>query len=688
MGVESYSKIGSLEELEQDKGGDYLRWGAEIQAAEKELEKWQRKARKIIKQFRAEVSENMGIDINFERRYNIFAANTQILQSALLNQLPQPSVDREFNDEMDDVARVASRILERALTYRVRKNTKMYDLLNQVVQDNLVPGVGCSWHTYKAHIETRTEEPDEFALALDPNAKALEYEEIVGEEIIDDYVYWEDLLWSPARTWEEVRWVARKVYMTRDQLVERFGPEKGKQIGLDFTPKRGDYQVEVKNQVFQQAIIYEIWNKESKHVYWFSKSYEDGILDEKDDFLKLNGFFPCPKPLFATLSNGQLVPIPDYEYARDQYKELNEINTRISLLVRACRMAGVYDKSAGAVVQVLNNAAENVLVPVDQWAAFAEKGGMKGSIDWLPLDQIVATIEQLLKAREDVKNQIYEVTGMSDIIRGATKASETLGAQKIKAQYASMRIQTRQKNTAIYASQVFDIQAQLMRKHMSPEEIAKMAQVQFMGEDPQLVQAAMQLLKNPDDVELRVQVESTTLSDIDFQAERDSRMEYMTAITLFMKENGQALVNDPLIGPFLAQLLQFSLVGFRVGKKFEGKLDHTLQQIQKKLLAPQQPQPDPEQQKAQAEIQAMQQEAQLNAQGKQQELQFKAAEGKMKLQAVQSQVAAQQQKTQMDMRAAAMKHQQNMVQQAEAAQMRRQQQLMNAQIAGPGKPPQ
>jgi hypothetical protein len=268
---------------------------------------------------------------------------------------------------------------------------------------------------------------------------------------------------------------------------------------------------------------------------------------------------------------------------------------------------------------------------VDQWAAFAEKGGLKGVIDWVPLDMVVGCIDQLLKNREDVKNQIYEVTGMSDIIRGATKASETLGAQKIKTAYASMRIQQRQKNVVQYCSSVFDIQAQLMRKHFDPQEIAKLAQVAFMNEEQQIVEQAMQLIKQPDFI-LRCKVESDSLSDIDFQAEKQDRMEYMGTITNFLKEILPTMNSDPVMGPFLMQLLQFSLAGFKVGKKFEGELDRTFAALQKKLAQPQQPQPSPEEQKVQGQLKLMEQKGQQDAKLSQQKLQFGQAEGQQKLQ--------------------------------------------------------
>jgi len=142
----------------------------------------------------------------------------------------------------------------------------------------------------------------------------------------------------------------------------------------------------------------------------------------------------------------------------------------------------------------------------------------------------------------------------------------------------------------------------------------------------------MQLIKNPDFV-LRARVESDTLSDIDFQAEKQDRMEYMMTITNYLKETAGLIQNDPLLGPFLMQLLQFSLAGFKIGKKFEGELDKTFNQILAKLQQPPPPpQPTPEQQKVQGQLQLMQAKGQQDAQAGQQKLQIAQQEGQQKLQ--------------------------------------------------------
>ena len=263
---------------------------------------------------------------------------------------------------------------------------------------------------------------------------------------------------------------------------------------------------------------------------------------------------------------------------------------------------------------------------------------------------------------------------------------------KIKAQYASMRIQDRQKNVVEYASTVFDIQAQLMRKHMSIEEIAKLAQVQFMGEDEQLVEQAMQLVKAPDFI-LRARVESDTLSDIDFQAEKQDRLEYMTAITTYLEKMMPAM-QDPNMGPFLVQLLQFSLAGFKIGKNFEGELDQTFARMQQQMKQPKPPSPEEakmqmemqmeqqsaqmEQQKMQVEMGFKQQEAQLDQQAKMMELEFKKKELELEMQKLQMEMQMEEQKMGMEMQGqqAQMQLDQQVAQQTAATSMQMNQQKL------------
>ena len=220
---------------------------------------------------------------------------------------------------------------------------------------------------------------------------------------------------------------------------------------------------------------------------WLSKGITE-LLDAKPDPLGLDDFDPCPRPLFANLTTSSCVPKPDFAMIQDQYDEMDETNNRISLLIIACKVVGVYDRSAEGIQRMLTEGYDNTLIPVDNWAMFAEKGGVKGQIDWLPLDIVVQALGQLQAHREAIKAQIYELTGISDIVRGASKASETLGAQKLKSKYATVRIQKLQDEVTRFAQDILRLKAEILVKHFDPMILAKMANVENMvPEDQPLV---------------------------------------------------------------------------------------------------------------------------------------------------------------------------------------------------------
>ena len=170
-------------------------------------------------------------------------------------------------------------------------------------------------------------------------------------------------------------------------------------------------------------------------------------------------------------------------------------------------MVGVYDKSAEGIQRVFNQGSENQLIPVDNWAMFAERGGIKGQVDWIPIDQVVNAINQLRQYRQDKVMQIYEVLGISDIMRGSSKASETAAAQQIKAQFGSTRIQLKQFYIAEWITQALRIKAEIICKHFQPETIIQRSNIERTP-DAQLAMSGIELLKNEEIGEYRISVEA------------------------------------------------------------------------------------------------------------------------------------------------------------------------------------
>ena len=236
--------------------------------------------------------------------------------------------------------------------------------------------------------------------------------------------------------------------------------------------------------------------KETGKVYWFTKNYNE-LIDERDDPLELEGFFPCSKPLYSTTTSDTLIPVPDFVLYQDQANELDILSDRIDGLVKALRIRGVYDASQPALQRLLTEGDNNTLVPVDKWLAFSEKGGLKGSIDILPIEELANALLQCYRARQEIKAQIYEITGISDIIRGASQASETATAQQIKGQYAGLRLRSMQEEVALFASELIRLKAQVICGKFQPQTILSYAAAnQMTPQDQQMIPQAMQLMQS------------------------------------------------------------------------------------------------------------------------------------------------------------------------------------------------
>jgi hypothetical protein len=625
------------------------RWMQEIDMAEEELKKFHERGRRVTKRFLDErdmvQSEN--------KWFNIFYANTNILESALYAQLPKPAVTRRFKDYDDDVARVAALILQRSITQDLDDPRDTFDsTIRACVQDRLIPGLAQAW----LRLETETAEipyTDELGAEAEPPEGYEPMYKITDQKVCVDYVFWQDFLWSPCRVWDERRWVGRRVYMDRAALIKRFGEKKGKLIPLNHTPSKlvgTDAGSTPKYEVLKQACVYEIWDRTTKKVFWVSRGYPQ-ILDEKDDPLKLVGFEPCPKPMLANVTTSNCTPRPDFYMVQDQYSELDTLNNRISMLLSACKVVGTYDQSAKGVQRMLTEGFDNQLIPVDNWAAFAEKGGLKGTIDWLPLDQVVTALTQLIQNRELIKAQIYELTGISDIVRGATKASETLGAQELKSKFASIAIKKRQDQVAQFAADILRIKAEIQVKHFDPELLVKKSNIQATGEaNQQFVPQAMELLASDEGFEWRIQVTADSIAQADYAMEKADRLEFLNAASAYIEKSSEMMTSKPQYAPMLVGMLKWATAGFRNTAEIEGMLDQQLDALQKQPPAP--PPPDPNQQKMQMEQQKIQAELQADQQRNQMEAQALQMKAQLEQQSQQAELMFKERMNQMEMQMA------------------------------------
>jgi len=629
-------------------------WFNALELSKKEMAKWQERGEKIVKRYRDERSEMSGNG----RKYNILWSNIRTLLPAVYAKKPKAECQRRHKDA-DPVGRAAAQVLERALQYEIDQYSDFDSGLRHSILDRLLPGRGVAWVRFEpAYKPGQPEDVGESMLTDDVEPEMADTTQLETSPV--DYVYWQDFRHSPARTWEEVTWVARRVYMAKEEGVERFGddfksiPLSHVPVGVDKLKAEG-----VNTEQMKKAVVWEIWDKSTKLAHWVAVGSEH-ILDTKPDPLELDCFFPCPKPLFATLTTDSLVPVADYVMYQDQAAELDTLTERIGKLVEAVKVVGVYDSSAPGIQRMLNEGVDNTLIPVDTWAAFGERGGLKGSVDFLPLDMVVNALQQLYAAREAAKQVIYEVTGLSDIIRGASVASETATAQQIKSQYASLRLKEMQSDVARFASDILKIKAQIMCAFYRPESLVAISGMD-QTQDAQYLPQALQLLQNDTLRAFRIEVETDSLVELDEAQEKSDRMEFLQAAGAFIREAVQA---PPELAPLMGEMLMFGVRSFKAGKSMEASLEQFIKTAQEKAKQPQQQKPDPEMMKLQANQQVEQGRMQLE----QAKMQAGQQAEQMKLQA---DMQAEQAKAQMSMQLEAMKAEQSAQMEAQKIEFER-----------------
>jgi hypothetical protein len=588
---------------DQDKVELQKTWLKEIGAAKKETEAFRKAGRSIVERYLEMQQREQG-----QSTRSYFTANVQTKEAIFYGKTPKVDVERKWSDPNDDAARVASTMLERILNGDIHRADDEYSAaMGMALNDVMMPGLGFA----RVHYRPKTEkveatpaipgEPDPVTGEPTEKAPAVpEYEKVVKHEVETEYVYWEDVLWSAGvRHWGATRWVAFRVYMTRKELVKRFG-DVGKTLSLN--AKKASSEEGKAADLFEpgdprdRAEIWEIHSKETREFIWLHEQSKT-ILDVKKDELELRGFWRFGRPMMANLTSTAMVPRADFTLTEDVYRELDLVSTRINKLQRAIRVRGIYDQKEKALAKILQEASDNDMIPVEAWAALKERGGLSGAAEFLPVDVWAKALEIMLEVKAGLKQELFELTGMSDLVRGEGDPSETATAQGIKAKFASVRLKKQQDEFARFCSEHQRIRAEILCKCSEPEQLVKESNIERSGESPENITAAVQLLKESFD-ELRIEVKPESVSLEDFAQTRNEASELLTAIATMMQSFAPLMQNpmtSGIAGQLVAGLIQWLISQVKAGKKLEGLVDQAIatakQQQEAAAAQPQQPPP-------------------------------------------------------------------------------------------------
>ena len=374
---------------------------------------------------------------------DLFWSSTEVLKPAIYARPPKPVVTTKFKDR-DVIKDKAAELLERVSTTAL-ESSGIDEILKEIRDDLIFYNRGVLWLTYESGKD--------------------------GQHVCFEHLDRYDFRHDPARRWCDVGWVARRAWMTRKELVDRFG-EIGHEIKLAkyYGDKAKDEDCTLK------GAVWEVWHRADNRVYWVAEDVEE-ILDEGEPHLKLRGFFPCPRPAYGTKERRSLVPVPDWTRYKAHFSKINELTARIYLLLDRVRMVGLIPAGgtiSDAITAALNNRDDEFLIQVP-----AAPGDIAGSVVWMPLNDLATTIQGLIQARSQLIEDYYQLSGISDIMRGASDPNETLGAQQIKTQYGSVRVREKIEEIQRVVADAIAIAAEIIAENFTEKSLLEMSQMKI-----------------------------------------------------------------------------------------------------------------------------------------------------------------------------------------------------------------
>lgn len=503
----------TFEEAEQQGPSErWVHWQAEIKASLAAEHRWREEGREAERAYFGE-DEKAFTTSDYqkdEHQTNIIHANIEVLKPLVFSDKPDPIVRRRFggDGENDPTDRVAALVAQRLAEFLI--DTSGFMSAMELARDDwLIPGRGLPRVLYAAEFEPQpvTDPATGLPVLNRETGEPFTIDRKTRESVKVRHWPWSRTMFSATNSWDEVRWAAFETPMTKAKVEKRFGADKAAATtypinglkgtdGKDRVAEMAGYEPDSDEETSKtqsvtahdQCVVFEIWDKESRKVIWWSPHFRDDVLDVIDDPLGLEDFFNCPKPLLAASKGGMLTPRPDTAFYRARAEEIDTATKKLHGILEAISVSGAYP---GALVTEMKKLLDgkNKMIAIAEWTAYLEKAGSGGNIiQWLPLDIFVQAATALIQMREQAKQQLYEISGIADIMRGQTDPNETLGAQQLKGNYANLRLRDKQAKMHRCCRDTIQIMVEVAVEHFDTETIIAIVNLTLPRTDAELEQ--------------------------------------------------------------------------------------------------------------------------------------------------------------------------------------------------------
>lgn len=569
---------------------DVKKWIDRITSAEKKWQVYHDLIKEIREYYKNEKKKN---------KQNIFWSSIETLKPFIYFKAPTPYVERR-SKVTNPVEDVACKILEKALIHNL--DSQDFDgVIKYARNDYLLSGLGLTYEKFEPVIEQVSQQIE----TVDPITgetitKSMSAEVMTEAKVETTYFDPKKVLFdcNHVAVWEDCEWVAQIIEMTKREAIAQFGEEIASQI-----VERG---FSLEEELDRATKVYRIWDKKGQKIIYLAKEVKDRFLRVDDNVLKIEGFYPFPKPIFATMANDGLIPVPDYSEIKCQLDELDGINARMKLTQQALKVAGAYDGSFPELANILDK--DVTLIQVSDFDKVREKGGIDGFVGFMPIGQYIEALKALAERRAQLMSAIYEITGVSDIMRGNADPNETATAVTKKTNFGTLRNQDRQNDFQRYLTDVLKIKAEIICEMFTPELLAQYADSET---NPQFVDAAIQLLKSDKLRNLTLGVETDTSFMQDEEAEKT--LDAVKTIHEMITAAFQTVSAQPALLTLYKKMIESVVITLPNTRQFTAVIDDTFNRIEQELAQPDEEQPNPDVIRAQADMMRAQADQVKNA---------------------------------------------------------------------------
>jgi hypothetical protein len=549
------------------------KWIDRISSAEKKWQVYHDLIKDIREYYKNEKKKN---------KQNIFWSSIETLKPFIYFKPPVPYVERK-SKTANAVEDAACKMLEKALNQNLEAQD--FDgVIKYARNDFLISGLGLTYEKYVPSFKTVVSE------VIDGDMAVMRQMEVLDSAKVETaYIDPQKLIFdcNHVNVWEDCEWVAQIIEMTKGEVIEQFGK--------DIADKLIDKLNPLENELDKATNVYRIWDKKDGKIIYLSKEVKDEFLRVDKDVLKIEGFYPFGKPLFATLANDGLIPVPDYSEIKCQLDELDGVNSRMKLTMQALKVSGAYDGSFPELANLLDK--DVTLIQVSDFDKIREKGGIDGFVGFMPIGQYIDALQALAERRAQLMQAIYEITGVSDIMRGNSDPSETATAVNKKTNFGTLRNQDRQNDMQRYLTDVLKIKAEIICEMWTPELLAQYAEPDTA---PDVLMAAIELLKTDKIRNLTLGIETDTSFMQDEEA--DKTLNAVKTIHEMITAAFQTVSAQPALLPLYKQMIDSVVVTLPNTRQFSAAIDATFARIEAELAQPDQEQPSPDMIRAQADM--------------------------------------------------------------------------------------